>query len=44
MQRKCPYDGYFRCKSSARCLHPDFICNGYDNCPDGSDEENCGML
>ena len=42
MQRRCPYDGYFRCKSIALCIHPSYVCNGYYNCPDGSDEENCG--
>ena len=42
MQRRCPYDGYFRCKSTGGCVHPYSICNGYDNCGDGSDEENCG--
>ena len=44
MQRRCPYDGYFRCKSDARCLHAHYRCDGYNNCPDGSDEENCGTL
>ena len=42
MQRRCPYDGYFRCKSRGHCVNAYSICNGYDNCGDGSDEENCG--
>ena len=42
MKRRCPYDGYIRCKSTGRCVHPASICNGYDNCRDGTDEENCG--
>ena len=42
MQRRCPYIGYIRCKSSAQCIHPHGICNGYNNCQDGTDEENCG--
>lgn len=43
LERRCPYDGYFKCKTSGRCFHPRHLCNGYSVCKDGSDEENCGM-
>ncbi|GFO01559.1 complement component c9, partial [Plakobranchus ocellatus] len=23
------------------CMHPDWICNGYDDCGDNSDERDC---
>ena len=44
LQRRCPFDGYFRCKRSGQCFSPYYVCDGYDNCPDGTDEENCGKL
>ncbi|XP_072041471.1 uncharacterized protein [Amphiura filiformis] len=36
----CPREGDWRC-ANTRCIPPDFICNGEDNCKDNSDEENC---
>ena len=44
MQRRCPYEGYFRCKSNGTCIHTQYVCDGDNNCLDGSDEENCGTL
>ena len=36
----CPYNGDFRCHAS-RCIRSTDVCNGYNNCVDGSDEINC---
>ncbi|XP_065898098.1 low-density lipoprotein receptor-related protein 1B-like isoform X2 [Dysidea avara] len=44
LQRRCPYDGYFRCKVTRRCIRPSYVCDRYDTCGDGSDEENCGLV
>jgi len=44
IQRKCPYDGDFKCKDSGRCMRARFVCNGRNFCSDGSDEQNCSKL
>lgn len=44
MQRRCPYDGDFRCRSSGECIRSSSVCDEHKHCADGSDEENCGML
>ncbi|XP_072025071.1 uncharacterized protein [Amphiura filiformis] len=36
----CPTEGYFRC-DNRRCLAPDIVCNGFNDCGDGTDERNC---
>ena len=42
-QKRCPYDGDFRCNRTGNCIRSYQVCNGHANCRDGSDEENCGM-
>ncbi|XP_025083267.1 low-density lipoprotein receptor-related protein 2-like [Pomacea canaliculata] len=37
----CP--GYYRCRSSHVCLHPDHVCDGWSQCPEGDDELLCGF-
>ncbi|XP_046681740.1 very low-density lipoprotein receptor-like [Homalodisca vitripennis] len=34
-------DSYFRCHNSLGCVAPKFVCDGDDDCADGSDEWNC---
>ena len=38
--RPCPYDGDHRC-GDGRCIRLRHVCNGYENCDDGSDEIGC---
>ena len=42
LQQSCPYEGDFKCKTSGRCIHPRYVCDGRSHCEDGSDEQNCG--
>ena len=37
----CP--GYYRCRGSAVCLHPDHVCDGYQHCPEQDDELLCWL-
>lgn len=39
---ECP-EGYVKCQTGFQCIHIDWLCNDYPNCPDGSDEseETC---
>ena len=40
--RDCTIPGDVKCRDNGSCIHSDMICNGYRDCMDGSDEENCG--
>ncbi|XP_025078627.1 G-protein coupled receptor GRL101-like [Pomacea canaliculata] len=37
----CP--GFFRCRGSIVCLHPDHVCDGHPQCPQQDDERLCSM-
>ena len=38
----CYFPGDVKCRENGSCIHSDEICNGVNDCIDGSDEENCG--
>ena len=35
----CTNKEYFQCPKSGQCLHPDLVCDGHPQCPEGEDEE-----
>ena len=39
---ECPVD-YWLCSNTQACIYLDYLCDGYEDCDDGSDElpENC---
>ena len=40
----CPYDDDFRCAINGACVRADDVCNGNEDCLDGSDEGlNCKL-
>nr|KAG5698009.1 hypothetical protein BaRGS_005827 [Batillaria attramentaria] len=37
----CP--GFYRCRASRICLHPEHVCDGVSQCPQRDDELVCGL-
>ena len=44
MSRNCSIPGDVKCRDNGSCIHYDMICNGINDCMDGSDEFDCGKL
>ena len=40
----CYFPGDVKCRDNGSCIHSDMICNGINDCMDGSDEDNCGKV
>lgn len=36
--RQCGPDRPFKCNSTGQCMINSVVCNGYEDCTDGSDE------
>ncbi|KAK7096174.1 hypothetical protein V1264_005503 [Littorina saxatilis] len=39
---RCP--GFYRCRSSSVCVHPDHLCDGWPQCPQRDDEWLCQAM
>ena len=40
--KRCGEKSLISCADQTQCIHHDYLCNGYAECNDGSDER-CGM-